>query len=63
MDKLELKIGAIRGVCNMCLNKIYFYQNKKITKEKLEDEIDAGISLIKSFLEELEELKCNMKNL
>ena len=63
MDKLKLKIGAIRGVCNLCLDKIYFYEKEEITKEKLEEEIDVGISLIKSFLKELEETKCNMKNL
>lgn len=53
MDKLKLKIGAIRGVCNLCLDKIYFYEKEEITKEKLEEEIDAE----KKYNELIENLK------
>ena len=52
---MEQKLEVLKGICNICIDKIYLNKLGKISEEELKDQIDAGVSLLKSYVKELEE--------
>lgn len=55
IDEIKNKLECLRGLTFMGLDKIYFYEQSRITLKELEKELDACKNMLKTFIQELDE--------
>lgn len=56
IEKIKKQLECIRGLTFMGLDKIWFEEQGKITKEERDEEINACVCMLDTFVNELKEM-------